>query len=236
MSEMEDLKNKLFRSKKTGWESIDDNRRNEINKFCDEYMYFLNNSKTEREIIKSAKQMADENGFKNIEECNELKEGDKVYYINREKSMYLAVIGKEPMENGINIIGAHADSPRLDLKPNPLYEDTGLAYFKTHYYGGIKKYQWPTIPLSMHGKIFLEDIKKKNAELKNKIKELEEEKSSLNYKLIESNQRIKRLETDYNVNNKENGVLRQISGCAICVRDILDQVARLGGRSFRKPS
>ena len=151
MSEMEDLKNKLFRSKKTGWESIDDNRRNEINKFCDEYMYFLNNSKTEREIIKSAKQMADENGFKNIEECNELREGDKVYYINREKSMYLAVIGKEPMENGINIIGAHADSPRLDLKPNPLYEDTGLAYLKTHYYGGIKKYQWTTIPLAIHG-------------------------------------------------------------------------------------
>ncbi|MBP3255407.1 MAG: aminopeptidase [Clostridia bacterium] len=151
MSEVEDLKNKLFRSKKSGWEIVDDTRRGEINKFCDEYMYFLNNSKTEREIIKSAKKMADENGFRNIEECNELREGDKVYYINREKSMYLAVIGKEPMENGINIIGAHADSPRLDLKPNPLYEDTGLAYLKTHYYGGIKKYQWTTIPLAIHG-------------------------------------------------------------------------------------
>ena len=151
MSEVEDLKNKLFRSKKTGWESIDENRRGEINKFCDEYMYFLNNSKTEREIIKSVKKMADENGFRNIEDCAELKEGDKVYYINRDKSMYLAVIGKEPMENGINIIGSHADSPRLDLKPNPLYEDTGLAYLKTHYYGGIKKYQWTAIPLAIHG-------------------------------------------------------------------------------------
>ena len=151
MSEMEELKSKLFRSKKSGWETVDDTRRSEINKFCDEYMYFLNNSKTEREIIKSAKKMADENGFRNIEECSELKEGDKVYYINREKSMYLAVIGKEPMENGINIIGSHADSPRLDLKPNPLYEDTGLAYLKTHYYGGIKKYQWTTIPLAIHG-------------------------------------------------------------------------------------
>ena len=151
MSEIEDLKAKLFRQNKSGWEVVDEGRKGEINKFCDEYMYFLNNSKTEREIIKSVKQMADENGFRNIEECSELKEGDKVYYINREKSMYLAVIGKEPMENGINIIGSHADSPRLDLKPNPLYEDSGLAYLKTHYYGGIKKYQWTTIPLAIHG-------------------------------------------------------------------------------------
>ena len=151
MAEIDDLKNKLFRSSKSGWETIDELRRGQINKFCDEYMYFLNNSKTEREIIKSAKQMADENGFKDINEYSELRPGDKVYYINREKSMYLAVIGNEPMENGINIIGAHADSPRLDLKPNPLYEDSGLAYLKTHYYGGIKKYQWTTIPLSIHG-------------------------------------------------------------------------------------
>ena len=151
MSEIDDLKGKLFRQNKSGWEIVDEGRKGEITKFCDEYMYFLNNSKTEREIIKSVKQMADENGFKNIEECTELKEGDKVYYINREKSMYLAIIGKESMENGINIIGSHADSPRLDLKPNPLYEDSGLAYFKTHYYGGIKKYQWTTIPLAIHG-------------------------------------------------------------------------------------
>ena len=151
MSEVDDLKGKLFRSKKSGWETADNSRREEINKFCNEYMYFLNNSKTEREIIKSVKKMADENGFRNIEECSELKAGDRVYYINREKSMYLAVIGKESMENGINIIGSHADSPRLDLKPNPLYEDSGLAYLKTHYYGGIKKYQWTTIPLAIHG-------------------------------------------------------------------------------------
>ena len=82
-----------------------------------------------------------------------LHAGDKVYYINREKSMYLAIIGNEDIENGLNIIGAHADSPRLDLKPNPLYEDSGLAFLKTHYYGGIKKYQWTTIPLAIHGVI-----------------------------------------------------------------------------------
>ncbi len=86
-------------------------------------------------------------------EFDSLKPGDKIYFINREKSMYLAIIGTEPIENGLHIIGSHVDSPRLDLKPNPLCEDTELAYFKTHYYGGIKKYQWTTIPLSIHGRI-----------------------------------------------------------------------------------
>ena len=88
-------------------------------------MNFLNNSKTEREFIASAKKLADENGYKDILEYETLKPGDKVYYINREKSMYLAIIGKESLEHGINIVGAHVDSPRLDLKPNPLYEDGG---------------------------------------------------------------------------------------------------------------
>ena len=97
--------------------------------------------------------MADEHGFKDIMEFESLKPGDKIYFVNREKSMYLAIIGEEPIENGLHIIGSHVDSPRLDFKPNPLYEDTGLAYFKTHYYGGIKKYQWTTIPLSIHGVI-----------------------------------------------------------------------------------
>ena len=86
-------------------------------------------------------------------ELETLKPGDKIYFVNRGKSMYLAIIGENPIENGMHIIGSHVDSPRLDLKPNPLYEDGGLAYFKTHYYGGIKKYQWTTIPLSMHGVI-----------------------------------------------------------------------------------
>ena len=86
-------------------------------------------------------------------EFDTLKPGDKIYFVNREKSMYLAIIGEKSIEEGLHIIGSHVDSPRLDLKPNPLYEDTGLAYFKTHYYGGIKKYQWTTIPLSIHGVI-----------------------------------------------------------------------------------
>lgn len=150
---MEELKEKLFSKKVVGWESLEESKKNEIFDFCNGYMNFLNNAKTEREFIKQARRVADENGFKDLINFSEIHPGDKVYFVNRDKSMYLAVIGQESMENGLHIIGSHVDSPRLDLKPNPLYEDTGFAYFKTHYYGGIKKYQWTTIPLSIHGVI-----------------------------------------------------------------------------------
>ena len=153
MSEAENLKKKLFNEKKNGWEKASQSEKDSIFSFAEGYLKYLNNGKTEREIIAESKQVAEENGFKNIENCESLNPGDKVYYINREKAMYLAVIGQDNLEDGINIIGAHADSPRLDLKPNPLYEDNGLAYLKTHYYGGIKKYQWTTIPLAIHGVI-----------------------------------------------------------------------------------
>ena len=150
----EELKKKLFRNQKTGWEEVPEEEKQEIEKVSKSYMDFLNRAKTEREFIKEAKKLADENGYKDIMEFETLKPGDKIYFINRKKSMYLAVIGENSVENdGLHIIGSHVDSPRLDLKPNPLYEDGGLAYFKTHYYGGIKKYQWTTIPLSMHGVI-----------------------------------------------------------------------------------
>lgn len=149
----EELKEKLFRKRKQGWTDASESEKEEIFKISEKYMEYLNKAKTEREFIKQAKKLADENGFKDIMEFSNLKAGDKIYFINREKSMYLAIIGEESIENGIHIIGSHVDSPRLDLKPNPLSEDTGLAYFKTHYYGGIKKYQWTTIPLSIHGVI-----------------------------------------------------------------------------------
>ncbi len=152
-TEVKDLKKKLFSQKENGWLGVNEEKEKLIFKFADEYMYFLNNGKTERECVKFAKKMLEENGFKDILSCENLVAGDKVYYINRNKSVYAAVVGKEKIENGLNIVGAHIDSPRLDLKPNPLYEEGGLAYFKTHYYGGIKKYQWTTIPLSMHGVI-----------------------------------------------------------------------------------
>ena len=153
MENTENLKDKLFNKKENGWEKISAGEKEEIFSFCKGYMDFLNKSKIEREFIANAKLVADNNGFKDINTVENLKPGDKVYFINREKSMYLAVIGNEKMEKGINIIGSHVDSPRLDLKPNPIYEDNGLAYFKTHYYGGIKKYQWTAIPLSIHGVI-----------------------------------------------------------------------------------
>ena len=145
------FKEKLFDKKESGWKDLDENTKNEVFALSKRYMDFLNVSKTEREFIKNARKMADEHGFRDIMEFSSLKPGDKVYFVNREKSMYLAIIGEESIENGIHIIGSHVDSPRLDLKPNPLCEEGGLAYFKTHYYGGIKKYQWTTIPLSIHG-------------------------------------------------------------------------------------
>ena len=153
MSEVEELKNRLFYKRENAWEDKTGEQLNNIFAYAEGYINFLNKSKTEREIVANAKEIAESNGFRCICEYETLSVGDKVYYINREKSMYLAVIGKQGMESGINIVGAHADSPRLDLKPNPLYEEGGFAYFKTHYYGGIKKYQWTTIPLSLHGVI-----------------------------------------------------------------------------------
>ena len=149
----EELKEKLFNKKDNGWESLDSNQKEEVFDLSKKYMDFLNVAKTEREFIKHARKLANENGYKDIMEFDTLKPGDKIYFVNRGKSMYLAIIGEKSIEEGLHIIGSHVDSPRLDLKPNPLYEDTGLAYFKTHYYGGIKKYQWTTIPLSIHGVI-----------------------------------------------------------------------------------
>lgn len=147
------LQDKLFQKKENGWETVDTRTKEEIFNLSKEYMNFLNKAKTEREFISEAIKMAEENGYKDIVEYEKLKPGDKIYFVNRGKSMYLSIIGSENIEKGIHIIGSHVDSPRLDLKPNPLYEDTELAYFKTHYYGGIKKYQWTTIPLSIHGVI-----------------------------------------------------------------------------------
>lgn len=150
----------LFDKKKIGWKTIDENRKNEIFNFCDNYMNFLGKAKIEREFVNEARKAAETHGFRDLINFEKINPGDKVYFVNRDKSMYLAVIGKEKLENGINIIGAHIDSPRLDLKPNPLSEEGGLAYLKTHYYGGIKKYQWTTIPLSIHGVIIKRDGEK----------------------------------------------------------------------------
>ncbi len=158
-SETQILKEKLFRTKKNGWENIEENKKKKIFEFSKEYIDFINEAKTERECTKKFTEILENNGFKNIDNLNTLKAGDKIYYINRYKNVYAAVIGSDDLVKGFNIIGAHIDSPRLDLKPNPLYESNELALLKTHYYGGIKKYQWVNIPLSMHGIIMTKDKK-----------------------------------------------------------------------------
>ena len=158
-TEGQKLKEKLLVEHKSGWETSSETEKKKISKFCDEYINFLNVSKTERECVKSAKKLAEEKGFKPLEKFKKLKAGDKVYTINRNKNIILAVIGEDTLESGLRVVGAHIDSPRLDLKPNPLYEDTGFAYLKTQYYGGIKKYQWVTMPLAMHGVVALKDGK-----------------------------------------------------------------------------
>ena len=157
-TETQILKEKLFRPNKNGWESkhID---KDLIMNFSKEYIDFINKAKTERECVEQFIKLLDNHGFKNIMDKENLKAGDKVYYINRHKNIYAAIIGSDDLNKGFNIVGAHIDSPRLDLKPNPLYESAELAMFKTHYYGGIKKYQWVNIPLSMHGIIMTKDKK-----------------------------------------------------------------------------
>ena len=138
----------------TAWSKQD---KNIILKFCDEYISYLDNSKTERLCTKYTETLAIEKGFKNIDDVENLVPGDKVYKINRGKNIVLAVIGKDDILNGTNIVASHIDSPRLDLKQNPLYEDSKVVLFKTHYYGGIKKYQWTTIPLSLIGVVVKEN-------------------------------------------------------------------------------
>ena len=125
------------------------------------YRTFLDNGKTERECIKEIIALAEERGYRNIEDVDKLQSGDKVYYVQYGKSIALFRIGDEPIENGMNILGAHIDSPRLDVKMNPIYENDNIVYLDTHYYGGIKKYQWVTLPLAIHGVVVRKDGTKK---------------------------------------------------------------------------
>lgn len=147
----------LIYKRRSIWETADKKETKKILEFSDGYMDFLNKGKTERLAVSEGIRIAKEAGFRPISTYKKLKEGDRVYFSNREKTLFLAIIGKESFETGINVVGAHVDSPRLDLKPNPLYESDGMALLKTHYYGGIKKYQWTTIPLALHGVIVRKD-------------------------------------------------------------------------------
>ncbi len=142
---------------KTAWDKYPQDKRNVVMDFAEGYKTYLSNSKTEREATKEAIALARMAGFKRLDEYESLKAGDKVYVNNRDKGLCLFVIGKDDITKGMNILGAHIDSPRLDLKQHPLYEDQGLALFDTHYYGGVKKYQWVAHPMSLHGVVIKKD-------------------------------------------------------------------------------
>ncbi len=152
-----ELYEKLSYKPKNVYENLSDKEVKEMLELCREYREFLDKGKTERECVKLAEKMARDNGFCEISEFEKLMPGDKVYVINRKKNILLAVIGEDDILEGVNIIGSHIDSPRLDLKQNPLYESNETAWLKTHYYGGIKKYQWTAIPLSLHGVVYTRD-------------------------------------------------------------------------------
>lgn len=139
------------------WLDASEAKKKEIFAFNEEYKKFLTSSKTERMAVKEALSLAKENGFVDLKEKETLKPGDRVFAVNKDKNILLAVIGEKGLEEGSRILGAHIDSPRLDIKQNPLYEKGGFAYFETHYYGGIKKYQYTTIPLSLVGVIYKKD-------------------------------------------------------------------------------
>lgn len=156
-NEAKQLKEKLFMQKKNAYLRMDDSEVKACYDFCEGYKTFLDEAKTERCAVGYVEREAKKAGFVPFDKSKKYKAGDKVYVVNREKAVILSVIGTEPIANGVNIVAAHIDSPRLDMKQNPLYEQDEIGYFKTHYYGGIKKYQWPTVPLALHGVIVKAD-------------------------------------------------------------------------------
>ncbi len=149
-------------TRKNVYKEADGKELEKIYEFAEGYKTFLNNSKTERDASEEAKKLAEQHGFKPFSFSEKLKAGDKRYFVNRGKNIFLVKVGKNDVEkDGIRIMVAHVDSPRLDLKPNPMFEDSGICYLKTHYYGGIKKYQWTAMPLALHGVVMLKGGEKK---------------------------------------------------------------------------
>lgn len=151
----EQLRKALSYKKKNGYDCLQDGEMEAMNAYCEGYKEYLDAGKTERECVDRTIALAEASGFRPFIRGMELKPGDRIYRTNRGKAIMLAVIGKKSLSEGVNIGAAHIDSPRLDLKQNPLYESDELAFMKTHYYGGIRKYQWVTIPLELHGVIAL---------------------------------------------------------------------------------
>ena len=153
----EQLRRALVYERKNGWDRMDREESAALEAYCTGYKQFLDAGKTERECVDRAIAQAEAAGFRAYARGMELKPGDRIYRVNRDKAIMLAVMGRKGLEHGVNIGAAHIDSPRLDLKQNPLYESDELGFFKTHYYGGIRKYQWVTIPLELHGVVALKN-------------------------------------------------------------------------------
>ncbi|MBU7007531.1 aminopeptidase [Phosphitispora fastidiosa] len=164
-----ELRNELSFEQRVVWDTLSPQEREETQKFAEEYKKFLNKAKTEREAVAEIVNLAEKEGYVSLEELmdrgKKLKPGNKVYAVNRDKNVALIVIGKEPVWKSLNLIGSHLDAPRLDLKPVPLYEDQGIAFLKTHYYGGIKKYQWVSHPLAIHGVVIRQTGEKINIQI-----------------------------------------------------------------------
>lgn len=160
-TEGQKLQDQLVYNTKNVWEVSTEEEYKKAFEFCEGYKEFLDKAKTEREFASEVEKLVVKKGFISFEDIKKsgkkLTAGMKVYQINRGKSAVLSVIGSKPMNEGVNIIGAHIDAPRIDVKQNPVYEDTGMVLLKTHYYGGIKKYQWVTIPLALHGVVIKSD-------------------------------------------------------------------------------
>ena len=148
--------------KKNAWSKYNDQDMKKLNAFCDDYKEFLSICKTERECVNYSVELLKSKGFKDINEISKINPGDKIFATNKGKNICAFIIGDEPIENGINVLGAHIDSPRIDIKQNPLYESSGYAMLDAHYYGGIIKYQWVTIRLAIHGVVVKKDGEVKN--------------------------------------------------------------------------
>ena len=153
----DELRESLLMAPRNGYARITAEQKSEMESYCRNYMAFMDACKTEREATAWTVREAQKRGFKPFTPGMDAKAGDKIYFDNRGKSIMVAVVGTEPLSRGANICAAHVDSPRMDIKPNPLYEDSEIAYLKTHYYGGIKKYQWVTVPLALHGVVYRKD-------------------------------------------------------------------------------
>ena len=146
--------------KKDVYSTMEEQDLENTNLYAKSYMEFLDKARTEYLAVEEAIEILENNGFISIEEKEYLEPGDRIYFVNKSKSLYVAVIGNDDIVKGVNIVGAHIDSPRLDIKPMPLIEKSGTALMKTQYYGGIKKYQWLSIPLAMYGVMYNKDGEK----------------------------------------------------------------------------